>query len=255
MSMKITSWNVNSINARLDHVKKYLDAYQPDILMLQELKTMDFPAIEFESLGYQSEAVTQKSYNGAAILSRHDIKLVHSALPGNEGDEQSRYLEADINGIRVINIYLPNGNPVGTEKFTYKLDWMQHLYNRLALLRQQRTPFVIGGDFNIIPENIDVHDPKAWQDDALFKPESRAIFRKYLNLGLTDAYRALHPGAQAFTFWDYQAGAWPQNKGIRIDHFLLSPRLADRLEACDIHKDPRGWDRPSDHTPIQVTIS
>lgn len=253
--MKITSWNVNSVHARLDHVRKYLEHYQPDILMMQELKTLDCPALEFEALGYRCAAVTQKSYNGVAILSRHPLTVLHTALPGNDGDEQSRYIEADINGLRVINIYLPNGNPVGTDKFSYKLGWMNHLYTHLKTLRDARIPFVIGGDFNVIPEDRDCYDPKAWKNDALFQPESRAAFRRYLNLGLTDAYRALHGQAGAYTFWDYQAGAWPQNKGIRIDHFLLSPETADRLADCAIHKDPRGWDRPSDHTPVQVTLS
>lgn len=253
--MKITSWNVNSINARLEHVKKYLAEFQPDILMVQELKTQDFPAHEFEELGYKSEAVPQKAYNGVAILSKHDIKTLHTALPGNETDEQSRYIEADINGLRVINIYLPNGNPLGTEKFTYKLEWMEHLRTHLENLRRDRIAFVIGGDFNVIPEDKDCYDPKAWTGDALFQPESRALFRRMLNLGLTDAYRTLHKGAAQYTFWDYQAGAWPQNKGIRIDHFLLSPEMADKLEACEIHKDPRGWDKPSDHTPIELSLA
>lgn len=253
--MKITSWNVNSINARLEHVKKYLSQFQPDILMVQELKTQDFPAAEFEELGYKSEAVTQKAYNGVAILSKHDINLLATALPGNEADEQSRYIEADINGLRVINIYLPNGNPLGTEKFTYKLGWMEHLRAHLQNLRRERVPFVIGGDFNVIPEDKDCYDPKAWLDDALFQPESRSLFRKMLNLGLTDAYRVYNKNAAQYTFWDYQAGAWPQNKGIRIDHFLLSPEMADKLENCEIHKDQRGWDKPSDHTPIEVTLA
>ena len=171
--MKITSWNVNSINARLDHVKKYLDEYQPDILMIQELKSQDFPAEAFEDIGYKSAAVTQKAYNGVAIIAKHDIKTVHTALPGNDADEQSRYIEADINGLRVINIYLPNGNPLGTEKFSYKLDWMEHLYTHLDHLRHERIPFVIGGDFNVIPDDKDCYDPKAWLDDALFQPQSR----------------------------------------------------------------------------------
>lgn len=252
--MKITSWNVNSINARLDHVKRYLEEQQPDILMLQELKTQDFPALEFESLGYKCEAVGQKSYNGIAIISKHTIDTIHTALPGNDNDEQARYIEADINGLRVINIYLPNGNPVETEKFDYKLNWMRHLKTRLETLKNEDTPFAIGGDFNIIPEDKDCYNPKVWEGDALFHPKSKTIYRSIINLGLTDAYRVKNTQAKQYTFWDYQAGAWHQNNGIRIDHFLLSPEIADRLESCDIHKDPRGWEKPSDHTPIQITI-
>lgn len=253
--MKITSWNVNSVNARLEHVKKYLKEYQPDVLMLQELKTLDFPASEFESLGYASEAVGQKSYNGVAILSKHTINTLHKSLPGNDNDEQARYIEADINGVRLINIYMPNGNPVGTEKFDYKVGWMKLLKKRLETLRKEQKPFAIGGDFNVIPEDKDCHDPKAWAGDALFRPETHEQFRAMINLGLTDALRVSNSKSEQYTFWDYQAGAWPQNKGIRIDHFLLSPELADKLEACDIHKDPRGWEKPSDHTPIQITLA
>ncbi|MFP4313635.1 MAG: exodeoxyribonuclease III [Alphaproteobacteria bacterium] len=253
--MKISSWNVNSVNARMEHVKKYLAEYQPDILMVQELKTQDFPEAEFKDTGYTCKAVGQKSYNGVAIFSRHDIKVIHTNLPGNDNDDQARYIEADIKGLRFINIYLPNGNPVGTEKFNYKLGWMSHLKARLADLRREQRPFAIGGDFNVIPENKDCHDPKVWEGDALFRPESRALFRTMVNLGLTDALRVFNQKGEQYTFWDYQAGAWPQNKGIRIDHFLLSPELADRLEACEIHKEPRGWDKPSDHTPIQITLA
>ena len=249
------SWNVNSVNARLDHIKKYLEEYKPDVLMMQELKTQDFPAIEFESLGYKAQAVGQKSYNGVAILSKHKIDTIHTSLPGNDNDDQARYIEADINGLRLINIYLPNGNPVDTEKFDYKLDWMKHLKTHLENLKYEGIDFAIGGDFNIIPEDKDCHDPEAWAGDALFHPQSKAIFRSIVNLGLTDALRVNNQKAAQYTFWDYQAGAWHQNNGIRIDHFLLSPKIADRLEACEIHKDPRGWEKPSDHTPIQITIS
>ena len=216
---------------------------------------MEFPALEFEALGYQSVAATQKSYNGVAILSRQNIDLVHNALPGNDNDEQARYLEADINGVRVINIYLPNGNPVDTEKFSYKLEWMEHLYQRLQTLVKENVPFAIGGDFNVIPEDQDCYDPKAWHGDALFRPESRSMLRRYINLGLTDALRVNNTKSKEYTFWDYQAGAWPKNNGIRIDHFLLSPELADRLESCSINKTPRGWEKPSDHTPIEIILS
>lgn len=254
--MKITSWNVNSIKARLPHVIKYLEAEAPDILMIQELKGLDFPAMEIETLGYNTHAVTQKAYNGVAIISKADFEVIHTKLPGFEEDEQARYIEIALeDGTRIINIYLPNGNPVPGDKYDYKLKWMGHLKDRLQKLIEDAIPFAIGGDFNIMPEDLDCHDPKSWAGDALIRPESRAAYRRLINLGLTEAYRALHPNLQSYTFWDYQAGAWPQNKGIRIDHFLLSPALADRLNACDIHKDPRGWDKPSDHTPIMITLA
>lgn len=253
--MKIASWNVNSIKARLDHVKSYLKDSDLDVLMIQELKGLEFPADVFDALGYCSEAVCQKTYNGVAILSKHPITVIHRALPGNEADEQARYIEADINGLRVINIYLPNGNPVDTEKYSYKLDWMDHLKNRLQDLRSQHIPFAVGGDFNIIPEDRDCHDPAAWADDALFRLESRKKFRALLNLGLTDAFRVFNNSEEHYTFWDYQAGAWQKNNGIRIDHFLLSPQIADALEDCRIDKTPRSFEKPSDHTPIILEIA
>ncbi|MCB9983469.1 MAG: exodeoxyribonuclease III [Rhodospirillales bacterium] len=253
--MKIASWNVNSLKARRAHVEKYLADGGLDVLMVQELKGLDFPHGEFKALGWHTAAVTQKTYNGVAIFSKTPIKIIKEALPGDKDDEQARYLEFETNGVRLIDIYLPNGNPVGTEKFTYKLSWMERLYKRLKTLRKDNIPFAIGGDFNVIPEDQDCYDPKAWQTDALFQPESRAAFRKLLHLGLTEAFRALHPNAPGhYTFWDYQAGAWPKNHGIRIDHFLLSPELADRLISCTIDKAPRSWDKPSDHTPIIIEI-
>lgn len=252
--MKIASWNVNSIKARLDHTKKWIDESAPDILVLQELKSAEFPESEFDALGYRSAAVTQKTYNGVALLSKQDISVVHSSLPGFEDDEQARYIEADTGGLRVIGIYAPNGNPVDTEKFDYKLEWLSHLKKRLQTLRDDRTPFVIGGDFNIIPEGKDCYDPKAWKDDALFRPESRQKYRAMINLGLTDAFRVHNGKAEQYTFWDYQGGAWPADKGIRIDHFLLSPTITDKLISCTIDKTPRGWKKASDHTPVIVEI-
>lgn len=252
--MKIVSWNVNSIKARLEHVKKYLSEESPDVLMVQELKGLDFPEDEFTPLGYQTHAVTQKAYNGVAIFAKHDIDTLHTKLPGFEDDEQARYIETNINSVRIINIYLPNGNPAPGPKYDYKLEWMEHLYNRLKQLRDTDTPFIIGGDFNVIPEEKDCHTPKDWQGDALFRPETHAAWRKLLNLGLTDAFRVNNTAAEQYTFWDYQAGAWQKNNGIRIDHFLLSPTLADRLKSCTINKTPRALDKPSDHTPIEIII-
>ncbi len=253
--MKIVSWNVNSIKARLEHVKRYLNETAPDVLMVQELKGLEFPKDKIEELGFRTHAVCQKAYNGVAIISKHPIEVIHSALPGYEDDEQARYIEADINGLRLINIYLPNGNPVPGDKYDYKLKWMGHLYNRLKALTESDTAFVIGGDFNVIPEDKDCHSPNDWRGDALFRPETHAIYRSILNLGLTDAFRVNNTLDEQYTFWDYQAGAWQKNNGIRIDHFLLSPTIADRLEGCTVNKTPRGWEKPSDHTPIELTLN
>ena len=253
--MKVVSWNVNSIKARLEHVKKFLTDTSPDVLMVQELKGLDFPAAEFEALGYKCEAVTQKAYNGVAIFSKTPIEVILTALPGDESDEQARYIEFETNGLRLINIYLPNGNPVDTEKFPYKLGWMERLYARLKELRDDNIAFAIGGDFNVIPEDKDCYDPKKWEDDALFHPDSHKAFRKLIHLGLTDALRVNNNQAFQYTYWDYQRGAWQNNHGIRIDHFLLSPELADRLKGCTIDAGPREWEKPSDHTPIMVEIA
>lgn len=252
--MKIVSWNVNSIKARLDHVKKFLETRKPDVLMLQELKGLDFPDSEFTAMGYECRAVGQKAYNGVAILSKIPFTEINNALPGEDPDDQARFLEVEIEGMRLINIYLPNGNPVPGEKFEYKLRWMARLKKHLRLLRENMIPFAVGGDFNVIPEDRDCYSPAAWEGDALFRPESRAAFRELLNLGLTDAFRVYNQQSGQFTFWDYMAGRWQTNSGIRIDHFLLSPELADRLKSCEIDTEPRGWDKPSDHTPIIVEI-
>lgn len=253
--MKIAIWNVNSIKARLDHVINWLEQNKPDALMIQELKGLEFPAEGFEKIGYQTTFLGQKAYNGVATLSRFPAQMILNKLPGDDADEQARYLEIEYNGTRLINIYAPNGNPVDSEKFPYKLAWLARLKTRLAQLRQDDIPFAIGGDFNIIPEERDCWDPKVWINDALFKIESRQAFRSIVNLGLTDAFRVYNQQSQQYTFWDYQAGAWPQNKGIRIDHFLLSPTIADRLISCTIDKDPRGLDKASDHTPVILEIA
>ena len=253
--MKIATWNVNSIKARRKHVQRWLAAHSPDILMMQELKGLEFPADAFE--GYHTQAVTQKTYNGVAILSREPVQVVLEKLPGDETDEQARYLEVEAGGdhpLRLINIYAPNGNPVGSEKYPYKLSWLDRLYARLKDLREQEISFIIGGDFNIIPQDEDCYDPALWIQDALFKIESRSRFRALLNLGLTDAFRVFNSDAKQYTFWDYQAGAWPKNNGIRIDHFLTSPPITDRLKSCFIDTAPRGEEKASDHTPVIVEL-
>lgn len=252
--MKIVSWNVNSIKARLEHVKKYLQSAQPCVLMIQELKGLEFPTAELEALGYKSEAVCQKAYNGVAVISKEPIKVIFDHLPGDDSDEQARYIEFDYKGLRLINIYLPNGNPVPGEKYDYKLGWMDRLYARLSELRANNIEFAIGGDFNVIAEAKDCYDLKAWENDAAYLLTTRQKYRKIINLGLTDAFRVFNTQAEQYTFWDYQRGSWQKDNGIRIDHFLLSPSVADKLLSCTIDKEPRGWEKASDHTPIMIDV-
>lgn len=253
--LKIAIWNVNSLKARLDHVVGWLATHKPDLLLVQELKGLELDTAPFTAGGYHTQYVGQKAYNGVAIFSRAPATVILNKLPGDDADEQARYLEIDYHGLRVINIYAPNGNPVDSEKFPYKLGWMQRLHDRLAQLRREDVAFVIGGDFNIIPEPRDCYDPRAWENDALFRLESRQSLRALIHLGLTDAFRVYNQQAGQYTFWDYQAGAWPQNKGIRIDHFLLSPTVADRLVNCTIDKEPRGYDKASDHVPVILELA
>lgn len=253
--MKIASWNINSIKARLPVVLRWLDMVQPDILFMQELKGIveNFPRAEFENRGYNLAINGQKTYNGVAIASKLPLDIVTDTLLAD--DEQARYLEVDIDGIRMVNIYAPNGNPVDSEKLPYKIRWTNVLIERCNDLYSQEIPFLVAGDYNIIPEAMDCHSAQAWEGDALFRPETRALYRTLKNIGLYDAYRMCHSTEEnCYTFWDYQAGAWPQNKGIRIDHFLLSPEIADQLVTCMIDKKPRGWDKASDHTPIIIEI-
>jgi exodeoxyribonuclease-3 len=255
--MKIATWNVNSVRARLPNVLDWLQQARPDVLLMQEIKceTDAFPTMEFTAAGYQVHALGQKSYNGVAIASLHKIKDVQDVLHGAADDAQARYVEATVQGVRVASIYLPNGNPIGTEKYTYKLEWMKRLRQRAAELLRDEKPVVLGGDYNIIPSEQDVHNPLDWLQDALYLPQSRAAFREILELGYTDIFRALHPQQEnAYTFWDYQAGAWPQDKGIRIDHFLLSPEAVDQTKSCVIDREPRGMDKASDHTPVIVEL-
>ncbi|RUT32675.1 exodeoxyribonuclease III [Arsenicitalea aurantiaca] len=254
--MRIATWNINGIKARLGQLEQWLRQEEPDIVCLQEIKTVDegFPRAEIEALGYNVETHGQKSWNGVAILSRLPFDEVTRGLPGDEEDEQSRLIEGvfSVEGgiVRVCNIYLPNGNPVDSPKFPYKLAWMDRLIAYAESRLSLEEPFVLLGDFNIIPAPIDAHDPEAWWGDALFRPESLERFRRLRNLGLTDALRAV-TDEPTYTFWDFQAGAWRRNAGIRIDHLLLSPQAADRLEDVIVHKDVRGWEKPSDHVPVE----
>ncbi len=259
--MKIATWNINGIKARIDNVQTWLKEAEPDVVCLQEIKSVDenFPAEIFEDLGYNVAVHGQKSFNGVALLSKHPIDDVTRGLAGDDGDEQARYIEALITGpgrpVRVIGIYLPNGNPLGTEKFDYKLAWMARLHTKACALLEAEEPFLIAGDYNVIPDPADCRNPKAWQDDALYQPESRDAYFALLNLGLTDAIRAVTGAPETFTFWDYQAGAWQKNNGIRIDHVLLSPPVADRLNGAAIDRHTRGWEKPSDHVPVWVDIA
>lgn len=258
---KIATWNVNSLKARLGHVLDWLKDEAPDIALLQELKCVEenFPLMEIEDAGYNVAVAGQKTYNGVAILSRTPLEDVRIGLPGDTSDDQARYAEAvtELEGrmMRVASIYLPNGNPVDTEKFSYKLAWMDRLKAHAAELLTLEEPVVLGGDFNVIPDDGDVWDPDKWRDDALFRIEVRRKFREIVNLGFTESYRALHSELGRYTFWDYQGGAWQKDHGLRIDHLLLSPQAADMLSACEIDKTPRGKPKPSDHTPIWCELS
>jgi exodeoxyribonuclease III len=256
--VKIATFNVNSVKARLPRVLEWLEEAAPDVALLQEIKTIseDFPALEIAALGYQTAIHGQKSYNGVAILSKLPIEDIRMGLPGDDSDEQARYIEATIGGLRVASIYLPNGNPTDSDKFPYKLAWMDRLIAHVRdTLLPAEIPFVLGGDFNIVPSDDDVYDPEGWADDALCRPESRARFRTILNLGVTEAWRALHKEIGAYSFWDYQRGRWSRDEGVRIDHHLLSPQAADRLVACEIDRKPRGKEKASDHTPVWVEIA
>lgn len=258
--MRITTWNVNSVRQRLEHLLLFLREEAPDVLCLQELKTTDdlFPHGEIEALGYSCAVHGQKGFNGVAILSKRPLEDVRRGLPGADDDEQSRYIEGviSVDGgvVRVASIYLPNGNPVDSAKYPYKLAWMGRLARHARDLLALEEPLVLAGDYNVIPEARDAADPAAWEGDALYLPETRAEFRTLLALGFTDALRACDEAAGRYTFWDYQAGAWQRNKGIRIDHLLLSPEAADRLAGTTIHKHMRGLDKPSDHVPVSVRL-
>ena len=254
--MRIASWNVNSMKARLGHVIDYCKAGHTDIILAQELKMTDenFPYDAFKEIGWNVAVHGQKTYNGVAILSPHPIENVETRLAGDEADEQARFIQADIGGLHVASIYLPNGNPCPGPKFDYKLGWMDRLDRLATALLKKEVPVILGGDYNVIPQAIDCYDENAWEGDALYHPESRSRFFKLLHKGYTDAFRSIHPEGAFYSFWDYQAGAWQKNNGIRIDHLLLSPEAADRLQGAGIDKGPRGLERASDHTPIWCDI-
>jgi exodeoxyribonuclease-3 len=256
--VKFATWNVNSIRQRESHVQRWLGATQPDVLFLQEIKceAPTFPSLTFHGQGYTAEVVGQKSYNGVAVLARVPFTVVHRTLPGlPEEDAQARYIEIEVNDVTLIGIYLPNGNSRGDEGFAYKLAWMDLLADRAQALLDADKPFAITGDFNVCPTDEDYAPGALSPTDALVRPESRERYRRMIWMGLTDAIRAVHPHGPVYTFWDYQAGAWQRDSGLRIDHALLSPTLAGRLVSADPDKNERDQPQPSDHVPVVTTLS
>lgn len=255
--MKIATWNVNSIRSRQKHVCRWIERVQPDVLLLQETKCEPaaFPGAAFRELGYESAAVGQKSYNGVAILSRVPFEVTSRALPGlADEDGQARYMEAAVDGTTIAAIYLPNGNSGGEAGYAYKLAWMERLADRAAAILADDTPAILAGDFNVCPGEDDLAAGLLPPSDALVRPETRARFRRLIWMGFTDAVRALHPHGRIYTFWDYQAGCWQRDKGLRIDHLLLSPALAERLAAAMPDRRERGEDQPSDHVPVLIEL-
>jgi len=259
--MKIVTWNINGVKARIEVLTTWLQESNPDIVCLQEIKSVDegFPRFELEALGYHVETNGQKGFNGVAILSKQSPDEVNRGLPGDDADDHARFIEAvfstEKGPLRVVSLYLPNGNPINTEKFPYKIGWMARLESwaeeRLAL----EEPLILAGDYNVIPEPIDAKVPEAWVNDALFQPATRQSFRRLENLGFTDAVRSVTDKGDVYTFWDYQAGAWQKNNGIRIDHLMLSPEAANMLESASIEKHVRAWEKPSDHVPVAIFIA
>ena len=254
--MKIATWNVNSVRKRTTNLVEWLKTAKPDVAVLQEIKAQEpqFPRLEVEAAGYKVEIVGQKSWNGVALLSLHPVEITARSLPDPETDEQARYIEGRVQTpqgpLTVGGLYLPNGNPIHTDKFAYKIAWMDRLAERARQLLATEEMFVLGGDYNVCPTDSDAFSPALFANDALCQPQSRQALRTLLNLGLTDAVRAIHVEEPLYTFWDYQAGAWQKNNGLRIDHLLLSPQAADRLTAVGIDKEQRGLAEPSDHVPV-----
>jgi len=257
--MRIATWNVNSVKQRTDNLVAWLRARAPDIVCLQETKCVDaaFPREPLEALGYNVAAHGQKTFNGVAILSKFKFDEVVARLPG--ADDQARFLEATFSVasgvVRIASLYAPNGNPPNSDKYLYKLEWMGRLLNYVQERLKLEEQLVLAGDYNIIPTPADAHDPAAWTNDALFLPQSREKFRALLHLGLADAIRATSDAPDLYTYWDYQAGAWQKNQGIRIDHILLSPQAADRLSRAGIDRHVRAWEKPSDHVPVWVDLA
>ncbi len=258
--MKIATYNINGIKARLNALTDWLTEAAPDVAVLQEIKSVDegFPREVFEDMGYSIETHGQKSFNGVAILSKLPLEDVTRGLPGDDEDEQARWIEATVVGetaLRICGLYLPNGNPVPGPKYEYKLAWMERLRTHAKSLLNNEECAIMLGDYNVIPQAEDAANPKAWEGDALYLPESRDAFRRILNLGFTDAFRARHFGGGHYSFWDYQANSWERNNGIRIDHILMTPQAADLMRDCGIDKDIRAREKPSDHVPVWVEMA
>ncbi len=258
--MIISSWNVNSVRARIDNIKSYLKKYSPDILLMQEIKTEDknFPYNDFKEISYESYVLGQKSYNGVAILSKKKLDNIKTDLIKDKL-KQSRIISAEIEfkkkKIQLINIYVPNGNPIDTDKYKYKTLWLNSLIKQLEILSKKNKNIILTGDFNIIPENLDVYNPKGFENDALFRLDIRKKFRTMINMGFIDVYRHFYPNNEGYTFWDYMRGAWQKNNGMRIDHFLVSSSLINLVKKININKEPRGKEKPSDHTPIEIELA
>ncbi|MDA7424442.1 exodeoxyribonuclease III [Thalassococcus lentus] len=259
--MKIATFNINGIKARIGALTDWLDEAQPDVVLCQEIKSIDeaFPREPFEDRGYIVETHGQKSFNGVAILSKFPLEDVTRGLPGDDEDEQARWIEATVVGdkhaCRLCGLYLPNGNPTPGPKYDYKLAWMERLEKRARQLLADEMPAMMAGDYNVIPQAEDAAKPNSWREDALFLPQTRAAFRRIMNLGFTEAFRARNQAPEQYSFWDYQAGAWQRGNGIRIDHLLLTPQAADLMTDCQIDKAIRGRDKPSDHVPVWVDLA
>ena len=258
--MIISSWNVNSVRARIDNIKGYLVKYKPDIMLMQEIKTeeINFPFDVFSSLDYKSYVHGQKSYNGVAIISKKELNNIKVDIIKDKL-KQSRIISADIEYkkkiIQLINIYTPNGNPIDTSKYEYKKKWLDDLIKKIKSISKINKNIILAGDFNIIPAAEDVYNPKGFENDALYKLEIRKKLREIINLGFTDIYRHFHETKEGYTFWDYMRGAWQKNNGMRIDHFLVSSSIIDNVRKININKDPRGREKPSDHTPIEIELA
>ncbi len=258
--MQIATWNINGVKARLETAIAWLNEARPDVACLQEIKSVDegFPRTAFEDIGYNVATQGQKGFNGVAILSLKPVEDIERRLPGDDTDEQARYIEAVVSGedtvCRVGCLYLPNGNPVDTPKYPYKLAWMDRLIAHAKAKLALEEAFVLAGDYNVIPEPRDAARPAEWTEDALFRQETLEKYRELAALGFTDAVRSFDPSDGTYTFWDYQAGAWQKNNGIRIDHLLMSPQATDRAVGCRIDKHVRGWEKPSDHVPVVLEL-
>lgn len=257
MSLLVASWNINSIRSRLEILDSWLRAESPDILLIQETKCEEknFPYLAFEALPYNITHVGQKAYNGVAIFSKEPVDIIHTKLPYDDDDAQARYVEVFTSGYRFGSVYVPNGSELGSEKFAYKLKFYERLKRYLQEVMASEEKYVLGGDFNVAPTDEDVYDPNKYQNRILVSPQEREAFRRLTNMGMVDAIRGFHPYGEAnpedlFTWWDYRKGSWPNNQGLRIDHFLLTPEAADCLEDAYVDRDPRGLQRPSDHTPV-----